>query len=213
MKHKRSAAAAVVVALLGVLLAGSGARAATPGCDTVSPAGACGSWQTVTGLDLDVLGQSRAASTPLIAWTPARTDPAEDFEEIQIPPSTPSSYPSFGASPAEAFALEYAPGGVASDMCVSVISATAGQPAELRPCEQLPGEYNPYQAFQAWMAACDGTCVTLRNVIGSVTEGGTTLYLTDPRSGIGRKGHRVPVVSEPPASGGPSGGQLWQTAG
>ncbi|MGH3220024.1 MAG: hypothetical protein ACRDPY_15190 [Streptosporangiaceae bacterium] len=209
-------AAAAALTLIGSVSAAvtMTANAATTECADVTPAGTCASWTSGLGLALDVQGQVKAAGTPIIAYTPG-TDPATDFEQAAITNGSVSIYPGIGPSagaPASAFDIEYAPDGVPSGLCISVITGNAGQPAGLRECTGTLGRYNPYQAFVAYGGAgttCDGSCVALQSVLNEGSDA-TVMYLTDLTSSIGRKGHRNDIVSEPQVTAGVFvPGQLW----
>ena len=192
------------------------AAAATPGC-AVIPNGACSSWQTPAGggLDLDAIGQRGPA---LIVYTVSTTDPAEDFSTEPVPVGSVSIYAYAGSQTGTTAALdnnEYTPRGIPSGLCVSDVVAAAGQADELRPCNTVSGRYNPYQSFQQVPTGVgDGTFFAFEDSPVDAEGAATGLYLTDPfpQAGIGRKGHRVPVVSQAGAPGAFSEGQLWQAA-
>jgi hypothetical protein len=212
MRYLASIALAAALAVMGVTTA----HAATVQCNAI-PNGGCSSWETPGGggFDLDVYRQSTAPDTPLIVYTATGSDPAEDIEIIPVPASSVSIYTYAGsqAPTTQAYVnIEYAPKGQPSGMCVSDIAPSAGQPDELRPCNTVPGKYNPFQSFtESASDVGDGIFVSFEDAPTSPEGTASGLYLSDlrPQAGDGRAGHRVDAGSDPEPTGGLAGGQLW----
>jgi hypothetical protein len=180
------------------------ADAATPACLAV-PAAACASWTTPVagGVDLDVYRQRAASDTQVIVWRASGTDPAEDFELVPVT-ATVSLYPAL----ADAITLgmpvniEYAPDGVRSGFCVSVVTGTSRAPAALRPCD-IGSTFNPFQTFdQRTAAAADGVYSIFQNVLSG-------LVLNDARGG----GDGSAVISYPIGAVTGTPNQLWELNG
>jgi hypothetical protein len=185
------------------------ASAATPACQAVA-GGVCGSWDTPVagGVDLDVYQQRAASDTQVIVWRQSSTDPAEDFELLTVPAPLTSTYPALhdAETLANAVNIEYAPDGIPSGFCVSVITSTARARAALRPCDMVSlsnQTFNPYQTFNRVAASdADGSFTVYQNVLSG-------LVLNDARSG----GAGSPVISYPLGSTGSTPNQLWEANG
>jgi hypothetical protein len=204
------AASAVAGGFAGLVSNAPSSQAATPGCQAAGSGLVCSSVDTPAGaLDMDVWKRTAASDTPVKVWTESTTDPAEDWEMVPVVPTEASSYPALADKLAvvagKTAYIEYAPGGVLSGYCISVITATAGADAALRPCDTPSVSnqtYNPYQTFVEAAAAADGPFFGLENVL-------TGLALTDKRSG----GPGTAVVSLAVPSAGLASDQLWEPNG
>lgn len=199
------------LAMLGIV-AGAvvPAHAATPGCQAVA-AGACGSWQAPVGggVDLDVWQQHAASDTAIKVWKASATDPAEDFQLIPVAATGLTGFYT-GLTDTETLAsavnIEYAPGGVPSGFCVSIVTSTERAPAALRPCDIVTAAnqtFNQYQTFNKVAAVdADGTFTVFQSVL-------TGLVLNDQRDG----GPGAQVISYPLGEAGSTPNQLWQAQG
>jgi len=205
-----AAVAALAVPLLGAVPAG----AATPGCQAV-PAGGCSSWQTPAGggAALDVWQQRAASDTPVKVYRGSAVDPAEDLELVAVPAGATSTFPSLLASVAPAavpgtdwVSIEYAPDGIPSGYCVSIIAATERAAAALRPCDIYTASnttYDPFQVFDKVAATdADGTFYVFKSVL-------TGFVLNDQRGG----GSGSAVISYALGDDGSTPQQLWEAAG
>lgn len=130
---------------VGVPLAATVASASTPGCTNGVYSGYCAT-QTdseASPLSLDVYGQHAAYNNKIIGYQNSATDPATDFFIFKYGPST-----------VNAKVYEYAPDGVASNLCISEPSKNDG--LVLRNCNGSP--------WQLWTAGTgSGTAVTWVN--------------------------------------------------
>lgn len=109
-------AAAASTAVGGIAVAGA-ASASTPGCATGTYASYCGTEtdHEPAPLSFDVYKQQTADDTPIIGYPDSSTDPATDFF-------------TFGYQGGSNKIFEYAPNGVASNMCITVKGyGTAGK--------------------------------------------------------------------------------------
>ncbi len=207
----RSLKVLAVVPVLAVPLLGAvPAGAATPGCQAVA-AGACGSLVTPVagGVALDVWQQHAASDTAVKVWKTSVTDPAEDWELIPVAATgLTSTYPSLELAKtlAGAVNVEYAPDGVLSGFCISIIASTERAAAALRPCDTVTAAnqtYNPYQTFNKVAAAdFDGTAYVYESVL-------TGLVLNDQRAG----GPGSAVISYPLGGDGSTPQQLFEPNG
>lgn len=201
LRRGLTAAAATAVAVGGLALS---AQAATPQCTAVALAG-CGSWNAeVPNLpDLDVYGGGATSGNALIMFTRSNHDKAEDFAIINVTSTAVNKYPGTGpaAPPAHSVAIEYAPFGVASGLCVSTVNPNGFTAVQLRTCSNNLTQFNPFQTFVSQAAVGDGTFVSFLEVIHG-------LALTDPRNSgsIGVVGHRVHVITRTYTG---TSGQLW----
>jgi hypothetical protein len=202
MRYFRSLAVAAAAAALAVAGVAVSASAATPGCTAVL-GNACGSWNAeVPGQpDLDVTGGASQPGAGIIVFTRTSRDRAEDFAVQAVAAGSTPKYGVAGVAPAGAVRIQFTPGGVASDLCLSTVNPDGHTGMQLRPCDNAAGQYNEYQTFVQHAAACDGTCFTFAEVIHG-------LVITDPRGSgsIGVLGHRVHVITA--VSTGASG-QIW----
>ena len=205
MRYLRTAALlALFAALIG---AGTVAHAATPACQAIP---ACGSYVAPVGggVALDVWQQRAASDTAVKVFKTSATDPAEDFDLIPVASTGLTGlYPGLEDSQALAKAvnIEYAPGGVPSGFCVSIVTSTERAAAALRPCDVVTAAnqtFNQYQVFNE-VAASDGDGAFV--IFASVLTG---LVLNDQRAG----GSGSAVISYPLGSAG-TPQQLWQATG
>lgn len=200
-------------AMTSVMLLASGAQAATPACLAL-PVGNCQSLTAPVpgGLDLDVKGQLPASNVPVIGWTVASNDPAEDLRVTTVVSGTDlyNSAASLGAPPAGSkfVNIQYMPNGNPSGFCFSTVNPESGQVVELRPCDLVAGTFNPYQTFLESSAPSDGATWSFQDLSPS-TGLTVNLYLTIPRSGIGTKTHRNFVISSPEHNGSLAEGQIY----
>jgi hypothetical protein len=230
MRRNLIAAAAAAVVIAGsIAAAGMPARAASAGCQA---AAGCASYDTPVqgGMDLDALnwgGTGRPGTAggvvndPVVVWSDAGAGAAGDWDVIREPagevltesvsPVVPVAPPS--GEPAE---IVYAPDGVASGLCVSVVTSTVRAHAALRPCDMsftaaVDPTYNPYQTFYLRPATDgDGEFTVFENVIDYTgVTGGAGLVLNDMRSG----GNGSPVISYPAGADGTTPNQLWEANG
>jgi hypothetical protein len=120
-------AAALVLGAAGA--AGASTARITSGCEAAS---FCQGWELASpDLAMAVQGGTDAYNTPLIAATPAPTDPAQDFYVHRQPAG-------FG------YFFEAAPNGVRSGFCVSQPNVHAKTAIVLRPCHAN----NRWQTFR-----------------------------------------------------------------
>ena len=214
MKIRLVAAAAAVVVVAGTTAAlAMPSKAATPACQAAGAGLVCSSLDTPGGgaLDMDAWKRVAASDTPVKVYGESVTDPAEDFEMIQVGTDETPLYPGLTDKleivPGSTVMIEYAPEGVLSGYCISIITSTEYAHAALRPCD-VPSvsnqTYNQYQTFVRVAAGdADGSSFyALENVL-------TGLTLTDPRNGPAG----TAVVSAPVGTEGFSGGQLWEANG
>ena len=218
MYRRIAAAAAAVTTVAALAVAGATwAHAATPQCTAV-PGSACGSWNAeVPGLpDLDVLGGTAVSGNAVIVFTRTNHDKAEDFAVQPVDTTLHSKYEvagSFGTwhtaaantAVTGAVRIQYAPLGVPSGFCLSSVNPNGFAAVQLRACDNVSGEWNPYQTFVKKDTGNpgDGQFVTFREVINGH-------LLTDPDNsgGIGVKGNRVHVTFAG-GTGTIRTGQLW----
>ena len=118
MQKKGTARAAAIAALLAAVVSAAGAssaEASTPGCTQGVYQGYCGT-QTdheASALSFDVYQQRAVAGNKIIGYPDSAADRATDFFIF-----------AFGGGLAKIF--EYAPGGVASNLCISEPAAQSG---------------------------------------------------------------------------------------
>jgi len=187
------------------------AKAATAECQAVA-AGACGSIDTPAGgYDLDVWKQVAASDTPVKVWPQSTADRAEDWEAVVVPAGLSGYYQGLTdkltwPTPATAVNLEYAPDGVASGYCLSIITSTEYATTALRPCDAVTAAnqtFNQYQTFVRVAAAdSDGSYTVYESVL---TGYALTVARHDTAGSL--------VVSAPVGAGGPSVDQLWEPNG
>lgn len=86
--------------------------------------------------------------------------------------------------------IRYAPTGVASACRVSTVNPNGPTAVQLRACDTVASEFNPFQAFHSAAAVGGGTFVSFGEVINNYA-------LTNPKGNgsIGVKGHRVHVIT------------------
>ena len=204
------AAAAIGGGFAGLVSGAPSPEAATPGCQAAGAGLVCSSVDTPAGaLDLDAWKRIAGSDTPVKVWGESSTDPAEDFEMVPVVPTETGMYPALADKLAvvagKTVYIEFAPGGVLSGYCISVVTATIGADAALRPCDTATVSnqtYNQYQTFVEAPASADGSFFGLENVL-------TGYALTDARSG----GPGTAVVSIPPGADGLGSDQLWEPNG
>jgi len=202
------AGAATALTLGGVALSAS---AATPACTAVAGAG-CGSWnaEVPNQPDLDVYGGGATVGNAIIMFTRTNHDKAEDFRIQLVSALSVSKYAVTGVHTfavgqalggTDAVRIQYAPNGTFSGLCISTVNPIGFTAVQLRPCDTVANEFNPFQTFRSAAASGDGTFVSFREVINDHA-------LTDPRENgsIGRVGHRVHVIT---ANWVGTSGQLW----
>jgi len=185
------------------------ASAATPGCTAV-PGVACASWnaEVPNQPDLDVYGGGATVGNAIIMFTKSNHDKAEDFRVELVTSGSVSKY-TVGAYTAgvttlgvtDGVRIQYAPNGSFSGLCISTVNPVGGTAVQLRPCDNVVNEFNPYQTYRSASASGDGTFVYFKEVING-------LALTDPRNSgsIGTVGHRVHVITRSYTG---VSGQLW----
>ena len=147
--------------------------------------------------DLDVTGGAAVSGNGIIVFTRTNTDKAEDFmvqpvSSGSVSKHTVGTFTAGTTTPgaADGVQIRYAPNGVASAFRVSTVNPNGHTAVQLRACDTVASEFNPFQAFHSAAAVGDGTFVSFREVISNYA-------LTDPKgnASIGVKGHRVHVIT------------------